>query len=66
MVIYNVGDKVKFIPAAYSNSENGTPKEYREQKKVTGTVVQVNRQHRWYRVAYPTRYFGIQHECFKF
>lgn len=64
----NVGDKINFIPTAYMHGDNGTvaSKERIEKTKVTGKVVQVNRRHGWYRVAYPTKYYGIQHECFKF
>lgn len=33
--------------------------------EVTGTVVQVNEAHRWYRAAYETPQ-GTRYECFKF
>ena len=68
MTEYKVGDKITFNPTAYSSGDNGstTAKDRIGKEKVTGTIVQVNRQHRWYRVAYQTEFYGIQHECFKF
>lgn len=57
-----VGDKKKFLPTAYKQS-NGLSEHF---QKVEGVVTYVNYPHRWYRVEYETKYFGKQHECFKF
>lgn len=63
-----VGDEKTFIPTAYAQGDSGTEasKKRIERDKVTGTIIQVNQKHRWYRVAYQTEFYGIQHECFKF
>ncbi len=58
-----VGDKFRFIPAAnYDHSAGFGEILLRE---VTGTIVEVNAEHRWFRVEYE-RGKGIGHECFKF
>lgn len=62
-----IGEKIRFIPTAYSSGTNGSNAsiEDRERKTVTGTVIGIHQKHRWYRVAYMTDYDGEQHECFK-
>lgn len=68
----NIGDEIGFVPTAYidgtGNGNNGseTAKKKLQNSKVIGTVVQVNREHRWYRVAYKPQFDRMQHECFKF
>ena len=58
-----VGDKLRFIPAAnYDHSAGFGEILLRE---VTGTVVEVNSEHRWFRVAYQ-RGEATGYECFKF
>lgn len=58
-----VGDKIRFIPAA--NLDHMSNFAYTLRREVTGTVIQVNEEHRWYRVEYPMP-ACIGHECFKF
>ena len=71
-MIPQIGDKIAFIPSAYTHGAgSGAPgseeaREFREKSGVTGTVVQVNLAHGWYRVAYETEYNGTQYECFHF
>jgi hypothetical protein len=54
---------VRFVPSAFKGASAGFGGELRV--KLTGTVVQVHEEHRWYRVAYDTP-CGVQHETFKF
>lgn len=58
-----IGDKVRFLPG--QNSDLATD-DVKERRKVTGTVIQIHEEHRWYRVAYPLNARCIGHECFKF
>ena len=58
-----IGDKKTFRPAAYERAVAGLGQKL---EKVTGTVVYINRKHGWYRVEYETKYYGKQHECFRF
>lgn len=58
-----VGDKVRFIPGAFLEHSENFAEELR--REVTGTVIQVNEEHRWYRVEYDMPGY-IGHECFKF
>lgn len=57
-----IGDKVKFTPTANTDHSAGFPDILAVE--VEGTVVQINEEHRWYRVRceLPTGY--IFHECF--
>lgn len=61
-----IGDEVRFIPGANFDNSAGFPGELR--RTVTGTIVEIHEDHRWYRVAFlagdrePVRLF----ECFKF
>lgn len=58
-----VGDRWRFIPAAnYDHSAGFAEILMRE---ITGTVVEVNEEHRWFRVQY-TRGGATGYECFKF
>jgi hypothetical protein len=57
-----VGDKKRFVPAAYARASAGIKEML---PRVTGVVDYVNIRHGWYRVAYETKYFGTQHECFR-
>ena len=58
-----LGDCKRFKPAAYATGVAGFGAELNV--TVTGTVVQIHREHRWYRVRYEHPY-GIGYECFKF
>lgn len=63
-----LGDQLTFIPAAFLNdsgiSARGVfPRDV--EVRVTGTVVQIHKNHRWYRVEFPYE-GGIAHETFKF
>ena len=57
-----IGDKVRFTPTANIDHSAGFPDVLAVE--VEGTVVQINEEHRWYRVRceLPTGY--IFHECF--
>lgn len=61
-----IGDKIRFTPSAFS--EINTDKSWEifgVVTQVTGTVVQIHEEHRWYRVRYELA-GTIQHETFKF
>lgn len=60
---YEIGDKFRFIPTCNAENTNGFGEILRVD--VTGTVVQVHEEHRWYRASYDTPQ-GVQHETFKF
>ena len=58
-----LGDVVTFVPAPnYATLSE----DIMLRRKVTGTVIQIHEEHRWYRVAYPLNARCIGHECFKF
>lgn len=59
-----VGDKVKFTPAAYLGKSDGFCEDLTIE--VTGEIVQVNEAHRWYRVRYEVRPGCIRFETFKY
>lgn len=60
---YEIGCMVRFVPCANIDKTDG----FGEMLgcEVTGPVVQVNEEHRWYRAAYETPQ-GTRYECFKF
>lgn len=58
-----VGDKVKIIPTANTDHSAGFAEILLD--PVEATVIQVNEEHRWYRVEYPLPK-GTGHETFKF
>ncbi len=62
-----IGSRVRFLPTAFVGGE-GKDKFKAMREKVTGTVVYVHPEHRWYRVEFEmgTRRPCIGHECFKF
>ena len=60
---YEIGDKFRFIPTCNAENTNGFGEVLRVE--VTGTVVQVHEEHRWYRARYDTPQ-GVQHETFKY
>ena len=60
---YEVGDKFRFIPGCCVENTNGFGEVLRVE--VTGTVVSIHEEHRWYRACYDTPQ-GVQHETFKF
>lgn len=57
-----IGDKIRFRPAANYDHSAGFPNEL--QIEVTGTVEYINREHNYFRVSYPLP-GCIGHECFK-
>lgn len=58
-----VGDKIRFIPAAnYDHSAGFGEILLRE---LTGTIIEVSAERRWFRVEYQ-RGSVIGHECFKY
>ena len=61
--IPSVGDPWTFRPAANFEKSSGFGEILGV--KVMGTIVQVNEEHRWFRVRYEMPY-GVLHECFKF
>lgn len=58
-----VGDRYSFVPAANYDHSAGFGEILL--RRVTGTVVQVNAEHRWFRVEYE-RGGATGYECFKF
>lgn len=60
---HEIGDKVRFRPAGFINSRDAFGPDF--PVEVTGTVIQIHEEHRWYRVQY-TMPGCIGHECFKF
>lgn len=63
-----VGDSRTFIPASFTESHCVTLAgiDPALAAPVTGTVVQVSEERRWYRVRYTAADGSVQHECFKF
>ena len=58
-----IGDSWTFLPCAWSEYTSQTMLTYGIPVKVTGRVVMINAEHRWFRVAYDA--FGVTlHECF--
>ena len=61
-----VGDKITFMPTAWTVLATEKARDtFGVATKVTGTIVQINEEHRWYRVRYEVA-GTIQHETFKF
>ena len=58
-----IGDRWRFIPC--SNYDHSAGFGEILMREITGTVVEVNREHRWFRVAYE-RGGRTGYECFKF
>lgn len=59
-----IGEKIRFKPAAWMFH----PEHYTVTcagYEVTGTVVQINAEHRWFRVEFPCGN-TTGHECFRF
>ena len=61
---YEIGDEIRFRPAAFARTR-GEDGGYEIPIEVTGTVIQIHEEHRWYRVEY-TMPGCIGRECFKF
>lgn len=68
-----LGDKITFTPTAWTTGNSSVGHyvpSWMQTDKVTGTVVYINRAHRYYRVEYAvTAHFGrvwVDHECFLF
>ena len=60
---YEVGDRFRFKPSAYSAGVSPFGSDL--DVVVLGTVERVHEAHRWYRASYDTPQ-GVQHETFKF
>lgn len=60
---YEIGDKLRFKPAAYAASASGFGSDL--EIEVTGTVVQIHEEHSWYRARYDTPQ-GTRYETFKY
>ena len=58
-----IGDNYILIPAANTDHCSNFGEILRQ--PITGTVVQIHEEHRWYRASYDTPQ-GVQHETFKF
>ena len=66
---YEIGDRMTFVPAIFTEDGCGmklTTVRPGIDLHVTGTVVYINREHHWVRVAWKTAAGDIQHECFKY
>ena len=61
-----IGSKVTFRPCAFFESVCGFGDDPRIKLKVTGTVIYINTEHRFYRTEYSPAPGCIGHECFKF
>ena len=61
-----LGDRVRFIPSANFDRIGGFPEILKAE--VTGTIVFIHQEHRWYRVKYimGSRSGCIGYECFKY
>ena len=62
-----IGDSFTFESEAFTDRTGGRiiPTPVNPHPKVTGRVIQIHREHRWFRVAYDSP-SGILYECFKF
>ena len=60
-----LGEKIRFRPTAFQAIEGDKLRLFGVVEKVTGTVVQIHEEHRWYRVRYEAG-GTVQHETFKF
>lgn len=60
---YEIGDKFRFVPCCGGIIAAGLSEELH--REVTGTVVQIHEEHRWFRVRYEVP-GCIRYECFKF
>ena len=60
---YEIGDKFRFVPCCGGIIAAGLSEELR--REVTGTVVQIHEEYRWYRASYETPQ-GVLHETFKY
>ena len=61
-----IGDKIRFTPSAFSEINTDKSREiFGVVTQVTGTVIQIHEEHRWYRVRYELA-GTVQHETFKF
>lgn len=60
-----IGDYYTFVPAGFTGEKHGTVKQAQAlPHKVTGTIVGINRAHRFCRVRFNVNGV-ILHECFK-
>ena len=59
-----IGDKYILIPAANTDHSSNFGEILRQ--PITGTVVQIHEEHRWFRVAWEIQPGRIAFECFKF
>lgn len=64
--LLEVGDRYSFVPQAFFNFDPAAAAKWMSTPgMITGTVVQIHREHRWFRVRAEIP-GGILHECFKF
>ena len=61
---HELGDRIRFRPSAFARTR-GEDGGYEIPVEVTGTVIQIHEEHRWYRVEFQMS-GCIGHECFKF
>lgn len=62
---YQIGDKLRFTPTTYSAAGGFGAQTLDVQTTVTGRVILINGEHRFYRVEYKLP-GCIGHECFKY
>lgn len=60
-----VGDKTRFLPSGFLDSNTSFFGSSHIPTEVTGTVTYVNEAHRMYRVAFSVNGYSMN-ECFKF
>lgn len=60
----HIGQEITFTPHAWIDAKSGRWGDI--PVKVTGTIVYINRAHRYARVAYKTADGTTAYECFKF
>lgn len=65
-----IGDKVRFRPAVFEGVQNNVkngPGGKPLPVHVTGEIVRIHAEHRWFRVRYQmAEGTPVRHECFKF
>lgn len=62
-----LGDKIRFVPSAFSNCNDGSQMHQYGgcPTEVTGVIDYINQEHRWYRVRFEI-FNTVLHEGFKF
>lgn len=60
-----LGEHLSFLPTSFTAYGEIAKRMMGAETRLRGTVVEINREHRWYRVE--AEYAGgLLHECFKF